>query len=312
MKFKYFGIISLGLLAFSACTDDSDYNRVNSAPGVTVDMKLADYSARESGTYFYVPIQVNGTTNGPVIVYVESKPTSASPAVVDENYNITSDRIIIPAGKTEGVVEVQPIDDAVENDSRYFDLSIVRVEGASLGSSLTTVVELRDNDQDPYEKMTGQWVMNGISVFEDGENGPFVLTLTTPDPDDEDEAPYYGHELYGYGLYGMNNIFLPFNFVYKEATDEIVMSIQTDSFCSYTAFNFGSFHGVLVGDSEYNPTSLTCGPEIPLTVVREGGKVVKLVASPDDMFLLKIYKYPDMDQSMGYLEGWSDIELVRQ
>lgn len=309
MKKYIFSVLAVGAMLFTSCSSDDNYN---TAGGVTVDMKLADYSVRESGGIFKLPIQVTGETNGEVIVYVKTTPATESPAVADENYSLTSSRIIIPAGETVGYVELQPIDNVEENDPRYFDVTIDKAEGASIGSQPTTLVQIKDNDQDPYEKMSGKWIMECTSVFNGGNDGPFELSVTTPDPEDEDEAPYYGHELYGYGLNGYSFIYLTFNFEYEESTDVITMSIQTGTFCTTGIINFG-FNGIVKGASVYAPGTLNFGDDIELTVERdEKGKVISLTPTdPEAMFLLMVQVYPAMSANAGYWDGWYDMKFTR-
>lgn len=296
---------------FTACTDDSDYSNTNTAGGVTVDMQKPTFSTRENGNIFNVPIQVNGTANGSIIVYVETTPTANhEAAVADENYIVTSTRIIIPAGETVGNVEIRPLDNVEENDNRFFDVTITKVDGASIGNQPTTVVELRDNDSDPYEKMTGNWIMNCVTEFNGGDDGPFALTVQTPDPDDPEMADYYGHELYAYGLKGLDFIYMTFNFDYNEITEEVTMSIQTGGFATDAVINFG-FKGIVIGCSVYEPGN-TAGPDIPLTIEKdEKGNITGFAPTqPNAEYFLKVMEYPAMTYA-GWWDGWTDMSFSR-
>lgn len=307
MKLNRISFIALGALLFTACSSDDDFN---TAADVTVDMKLADYSIRESGNIFQLPIEVKGTANGPIVVYVETTPYSSNPAEADVNYSVTSNRIIIPEGVTTGYVEIQPIDNVDENDSRYFDVTIARAEGAQIGAKKTTLVEIKDNDQDPYEKMTGKWIFNCSSIFNNGDSGPMELIISTPDPDNDSEAEYYGHELYAYGLKGSSFLYVPLNFEYDEATDEIKMSIQVGSLCTSSIINFG-FNGVVAGASVYAPGQMEFGQDIPLVVTRNGATVTNLApVDPEAWFLLMVMEYPSMN-ARGYFDGWTDMSFSR-
>ena len=310
MKLNKIFAIALAALTMTACSDDDE--DFNTASGVSVQMQSASLETRENTKIFNVPIEVVGKANGPIVVYVETTPTGSEPAVADENYLVTSERIIIPAGETVGYVEICPVDDNDENETRTFNVTITKVEGANIGAQKTTTVGLRDNDQDPYEKMTGKWTMYASTVFNNGDDGPFTLTVDTPDPDDEDEADYYGYELYGYGLIGMNEVYVTLNYNYNEITNEVTMSIQTGSPASTVYFNFGSFNGVFFGSSQYPANGFNFGSDIPLTYgVDEAKGVEYYEADPNAMFFLSVITYPNFDQNMGYYDGWDGIRFER-
>lgn len=306
MKLNKIFAIALAALTMTACSDDDDFNSVS---GVSVQMKNATMEVRENGNIFNVPFEVTGEANGPIVVYVETSPTGTEPAVADENYIVTSTTIIIPAGTTEGSVEICPVDNEEENETRTFNVTIVKVEGATIGSQTTTVVGLRDNDSDPYEKMTGAWTLKCQTVFNSGTDGPFSISMQTPDP--ESEAEYYGHELYGFGLKGYDFIYVTLNYAYNEITDETTMSIQTGSFATTSTINFG-FTGIVVGSSQYPADGMNFGADIPLTYgVDASAGVEYWEADPNAMFFLSVLPYPALNQNMEFWDGWADIRFER-
>jgi len=223
MKLNKIFAISLAALVMTACSDDS--NEYNTAADVTVNMAKATMEVRENGSAFNVPISVEGKANGTIIVTVETQPTGPEPATADENYLVTSNRIIIPADAASGVVEILPVDNFEENETRTFNVTIVNVEGAKIGANPTTTVGLRDNDSDPYEKLTGNWIFTAWDYF-DETMVQFPVVIDTPDPDDPEQEAYFGHELYAWGIGGYDFICLPFrNFSYNELTGEGTMDI---------------------------------------------------------------------------------------
>ena len=310
MKLNKIFAIALAALTMTACSDDDD--DFNTASGVSVQMQSATLETRENTKVFNVPFEVVGKANGPIVVYVETSPTGTEPAVADENYLVTSNRIIVPAGETVGYVEICPVDNNEENETRTFNVTITKVEGANIGAQKTTTVGLRDNDSDPYEKMAGTWTMVCSTVFSNGDDGPFTLSVETPNPDDPDEAEYYGYELYGFGLSGMSNVYVTLNYGYNEITDEVTMSIQTGSFASTTVFNFGSFEGVFIGSSQYPASGMNFGSDIPLTYgVDEANGVEYYEADPNVMYFLSVVVYPELNQNMGFYDGWRGIRFER-
>ncbi len=186
MKFEFLSILALGTVAMVSCTDDSDYNNVNTAPGVTVEMKEASIRLAEdqasSSAYSYIDVVVNGETNGPVKVSIDLSPVGTDGAVADVNYIMTSTSIIIPAGETVGRFQYYPKGDNEINEDRTFEAKISKVEGASVGAHATTEVTLVDNERlipVYYPGIQGVWNLsvNGepgsctVVGAEEGEDG---------------------------------------------------------------------------------------------------------------------------------------------
>jgi len=307
MKLNKIFAIALAALTMTACSDDDE--NFNSASGVTVNMAKTSMEVRENGSIFNVMMDVTGKANGPIVVYVETTPTGTDPAVANENYIVTSQKIIIPAGETSAGVEISPIDNDEENETRTFNVTITRVEGGAVGSQATCTVGLRDNDSDPYEKMTGQWTMQCSSVFTNGDDGPFKLNMQTPDPEEEEE--YYGHELYGYGLKGHDFLYMTFNYAYNEISDEVTMSIQVGSFATLSLINFG-FQAIVVGSSQYPADGMNFGQDIPLTYgVDETTGMEYWEVDPSTMYFLAVVPYPSLDSMEGFWDGWRNIRIER-
>lgn len=305
MKFNKILAIALAGLFMTACSDDD--NNINTASGVTVEMGTADYTTRENGNIFTLPIKVQGTSNGEVIVYVETAPTGSNPAVNDKNYIVTSNRIIIPAGATMGFVEISPVDDTEENDERTFNVTITKVEGATVGAAKTTEVTLRDNDQDPYEKMTGAWKFTATTS---SGQVTYNLNVVTPDPSKEDEAQYFGHELYGNGMNNRDEMFLAFkDFEFNEITGQGTMKIAAGDPASMYIWNFGDPIGQgLLNTAAVFPTGMSMAQTYEVTFDSTYSKI-EFPAGHGVAFA--IMAYPSGEYT-GYINGrWTDITMER-
>lgn len=156
--------VALGLVVFSSCGDDKDYNTVSD---VTVEMGQTEVAVKEHKGIFNVPIKVSGDPNGEIKVKVKVEGTGSNPATPFENHNgtwsgnyiISSETLIIPKGETLVNVEISPVDDRIENEDRTFIVTIESVEGARIGALNSTLVVLKDNDSIPYERFPGDWTM---------------------------------------------------------------------------------------------------------------------------------------------------------
>lgn len=178
MKLKYFALLSLGVFAMTSCSDDdNDFNTNNE-----VTVELADATIRisedqtSSTSYNYIPVVVNGESNGPIDVTIEVLPYGEHPAVADVNYVVTSYHITIPAGQTTASFQYYPKGDDEINDDRSFEVRIADVKGAKIGAQETTIITLVDNEgliPIYYTGMAGEW----NAVMESIYDGPLPLTF---------------------------------------------------------------------------------------------------------------------------------------
>lgn len=322
MKITKITAIALAALLTTACDDDSDYDNLNTAGGVTVEMGDAVMPILEVGSLYNVPIKVSGKTNGELIVYVKSEPTGSDPAEEEVNYSITSNRIIIPAGADQSRVEIQPIDDVEENANRTFKIVIERVEGASIGAQNSTIVEIEDDDHTPYAKLRGKWAMFGKTVFEDGDDLGNYVNIVAPDPSGADAAQY-GRMLYAYGFMGYSFVWVPINYSYDENTGQIKLSLAVGQPLSdlSSPLNFGSFKGALFSTTIFDPDgAMNPGKrfEMKIDLVNENGEVLMFSqADSAQMYFVTIrvaegssapYEYK---KSAGNFEGYNKIQFLR-
>lgn len=166
---KYIKIFALmvGILGFTACGDydpTSEKPDTNTVSGVTVSMKQADINFMESKGIVRVPVVVEGNSNGYVTVtctveeYVDGN-QEFDPAIDLAHYLLTSPTINIADGDNSGYFEVKLLDDRVLNNARRFKLTLVDAQGASIGSLNSTIVNIEDNDDRPYDRLDGAWYM---------------------------------------------------------------------------------------------------------------------------------------------------------
>ena len=166
---------------FGACSSDDD--SWNTASDVTVNMKNPTMNIKENMGLTNVPIEVTGKTNGNVFVTIQVKEVGENPAKEDVHYYITDKTINISDGV--GNVEVEPVDDDVVNDDRKFEITIVDAKGAKIGNA-TTVVSLKDNDNNVYEKLQGKWKLTGVSR----QGSPMEAVVKIVGASDESDADY--------------------------------------------------------------------------------------------------------------------------
>lgn len=315
MKLNKIFAVALAVATLTSCDHDTaeDYpaflGGVNSAAGVTVSLP-SEFSANENEMPFMIPVTVSGKANGKVTVTVQTKqltqvPEGLEPAIEKDHYIFTSYTVNIPAGETTGYFEVMPVWIQGEiNDDRVFDISIVKVEGATVANADCRVTIA--NIDDPFTAMYGKWKFTAqgstSSVAKE-----YTLNVTGPSPDSE----YYGHELYAYGLRGMSYVFLPLNFEYDAETGTPVVSIQCGTFATDAIITFtGLGECVVLGCQD--PQNGNFGDDIPMTYTRgEDGSETLSMTNMNTPWYLAVMPYPALNAIYGQWGGWVGITLSR-
>ena len=160
MKYLKIFMLMAATAMFVACSDDKD--NWNSSGDAVVSMESQEIAWKEnkgSNTPVNVPIVVTGERNGNIQVTVTVAETGDNPAMEDVHYIVTSKTIVIPADADAGSIELRTIDDLDINENRTFTMTISDVQGATIGSTASTLITLKDNDSEFYEKLMGGWKM---------------------------------------------------------------------------------------------------------------------------------------------------------
>lgn len=185
---KIFSIITCltaALCLLSSCSDEEKINTGNAQ----VSFAQTELSVKESKGIFYVPINVSGEQNGTIKLSISVSSNDAN-CKEDVNYIITSKDIIVPENKTLVNVEIKAIDDRVINADRHFTLHIDNANGASISGNSSVNVTLLDNDDIPYERMAGTWVVSAINILSESGKDPISWETKLTIVDDESDPSY--------------------------------------------------------------------------------------------------------------------------
>ncbi len=321
MKLNKITTVAVCALLLTACSDNDD-NKLNTKGGVTVEMADADMTIIEVGSLYNVPIKVTGATNGEIIVNVKAEPYGEDSAIEEENYSITSSRIIIPQGSNEGRVEIQPIDDVEENANRSFKLTIASVEGAAVGTDASTIITIEDDDNTPYAKMKGRWAMFAKTVFNNSEDLGNFVNIVLPDPSGDDAASY-GRKLYAYGFMGYSFVFVPINYSYDAVNNQVNLSLAVGEPMTdlNSPVSMSGYKVAFYGSSIYEQGgTMNPGKRINMTVnmMDETDHVLYFSQTDNSQeYYVTIrttnqtqapYEYKDC---IGYFDGFTEIEFIR-
>lgn len=122
------------------------------------------YSFKESAGIVRVPVEVTGSPlDYPSTFDVKAEAINlADLAQLSDLVLFTQTTDFKDYGNGTIYVEFKITDDAEINDDRSFKLTIVNAQGAKLADLAETTVIIKDNDNNPYEKLWGDWTFHGL------------------------------------------------------------------------------------------------------------------------------------------------------
>lgn len=133
----------------------------------TIGFASESYIYKETAGLVKLPIQFTGEPKTYPITFDIVATVQGSEDEVETLLHFTQTKGLKYAG-LEGVpafVEFTIYDNREINDSKFVELSIENVKGATLQGSGKTVIEIADNDNNPYERLWGNWTLRGTDVF---------------------------------------------------------------------------------------------------------------------------------------------------
>lgn len=155
---KYISIIAGIILPVMAAVSCSETE--HGAGDITIGFAQDSYRLKEGAGLSKIQIVVTGEAETyPVSFDIEAKFVNEETVELNDVVHFTQIDNFKISGKDLAPVNVEFTvkDNDVINESRYIELSIVNVKGAALSTVSKTVVEIRDNDNNPYDKLMGDW-----------------------------------------------------------------------------------------------------------------------------------------------------------
>lgn len=126
----------------------------------TIGFGKETYVYKESAGLVKIPIQFTGEPKTYPITFDIVAEVNGTEFKVEDLVHFTQTKGMKYAGDPEApaYLEFQIYDNQEINDSRFINLSIENVSGATLAGTGKAVLELADNDNNPYERLWGDWV----------------------------------------------------------------------------------------------------------------------------------------------------------
>lgn len=298
MKYIKLLMFMAAVTLFGACSSDDD--SWNTASDVTVSMGQNAYQTKENAGIFQLPIVVSGETNGNVYVTVEVKEYGSNPAKEDVNYYVTDKTINISEG--QGSVEIETVDDDDINNERTFEVTIVDAKGAKIGENASTVITLRDNDSEFYDKLQGKWTLTGVNTS--GQQISWTVTITGAT--DEADADY-NKTLYISGINGDSSCEAELTFNFDKETKTGSVSFEGMGEYAMVAYDFAD----PVGPAYVIPYNIKSGRLGVEPIVGTWSDDLKTVTFDDGILCGALFSYPDEKYTGRTLFNVGSIKLTK-
>lgn len=232
MKSTKIFALALAALTMTACSDDDNDFSYNTLAGVTVEMEETDVVVNENTGLFNVPIKVTGDRNGYVRVTVECLETGTDPAIANRHYYLTTDVLNIAQDDNSIDVEFSTVDFRGLDPDRTFNVSIAKVEGATIGANKTTTVQINDKGSAPlFNTLAGKWFMSGYTYsFDKQEFSDAYMDLVTANCKEDDGMGGGILEITGIG--GSFTMELTYDYDLEEKYGELVFNYGTVAYAA--------------------------------------------------------------------------------
>ena len=156
-KLRHISVIAALLTAAAAMVSCSEEKK--GAGDITIGFAQDTYKFKEGAGLSKIQIDVTGEAETyPVTFDVEAKIVSSEQVEVNDVIHFTQSKGLKIKGKDLAPVylEFTVKDNDIINETRQVELTITNVKGAKV-SNVKTVFEIRDNDNNPYDKLMGDW-----------------------------------------------------------------------------------------------------------------------------------------------------------
>jgi hypothetical protein len=182
--FKYSLLLAIAFV-LGGCNGD---DKPKGAGDATIGFAQSTYTYKESAGLVKIPLKFDGE---PVSYPITFSVSAALETVAGDNAEIkdvvhfTQTENLHYAGivaneetgeKVPAYLEFEIKDNPDINESRFLNLTLTSVSGATV-TAASTKVEIKDNDNNPYEKLWGNWIFEGVDTS-DGAKYTFEVNIS--------------------------------------------------------------------------------------------------------------------------------------
>lgn len=178
MKILKYSLFTAALLCISGSMNSCDDDSAQGAGDATIGFAQTAYTYKESAGLVKIPVQFTGEPEAYPITFNVEAQIEGNEVTLDDIALFTqlSGLKYVGNEKAPAYIEFQVIDNAEINESRFMTLTISSASGAAIANA-STRVEIADNDNNPYEKLWGDWTFTGASI-KDGSTTSFDVNIS--------------------------------------------------------------------------------------------------------------------------------------
>lgn len=157
----------------------------------TIGFAKETYVYKESAGLVKIPIQFTGEPKTYPITFDIVAEVEGTEFEVEDLVHFTQTKGLKYAGieNVSAYLEFQVFDNQEINESRFINISIENVSGATLAGTGKAVIELADNDNNPYERLMGNWVFSAKKLSDDSA-ASFEVNISGGFSADEESVNY--------------------------------------------------------------------------------------------------------------------------
>lgn len=253
--------------AFTSCSKNTDIK--HGKGDAVIGFAQASYTFKESAGIAKIPVEIIGSPETYPLTFDITCEKLNSDKEVSEIMVFTQTKnfkdngsVLADSTKVPVIVEFKVIDDADINEDRTYTITITNVKGAKLAEQSSTTVVIKDNDNNPYEKLWGKWTMTGTKSNGDPYSSPVTICGGFTDEEVEANADKV-LVAHGFAGYQWSDGTPHFNIAYDG--DSETLSIMV----GYNMTNPGDVDWGLGGSQyvvaySYNPASKTISDKIQI------------------------------------------------
>lgn len=169
---KRYIIIALAALALASCSDKGQ----EGAGDATIGFAQTEYTYKESAGLVKIPVKFTGEPKHYPITF-DVEVSLAGGETLEDVIHFTQSKGLKYAGNelAPAYIEFQVHDNKVINEDVVMTFSLENISGATPAGATAQVI-IADNDNNPYDRLWGDWILHGID--EDGIENSFEVSIS--------------------------------------------------------------------------------------------------------------------------------------
>lgn len=237
-SFKYLAMIAFAAGVLVSCDETKTPDGAGDA---TIGFAQELYTFKESAGLLRIPVAFTGEPKQYPITFDVVAEVDGSEFEVEDLLHFTQTEGLKYAGIEDApaYIEFQVYDNQEINDSRFVNLTITNVKGAVLAGTGKASIEIADNDNNPYERLWGNWVAKASdgSSFEVNISGGFSADEEAVNFEKTLVCWGFGGQMEDVGQYGFTPPKQPVWYLNYNAEEECLTTQSGELMANIWSFN---------------------------------------------------------------------------